>query len=133
MPYVDYYFEYKFPYYRDSYRPGFTMNKDQDVAFYFGKIITKETLMECEIVDNIVNEGLAKDQITMHKVRFMVDGSSIIHYLASKPDVLEGVLNFIAETKKEYLVAILKKNRFNKNPLELAIDSDSPKSIDLMF
>ena len=79
------------------------------------------------------DRALNKSNIMLDKIRFQVDGSTILHLYALDFNMLKLVLDFFEDHEEWYLNCILMKNNQGKTPLEITLENDSPKNASLML
>lgn len=134
---TNYFFEYTFYSYAWQYssRNGYKINKNQDVILENGALITKETIIEVTALDEIIQEITEIDDsnVSYDRIRFQVDGNTSLHYYALEYETLSIILDYFEEHKPHYLTAILMKNSRGKSPIDIAIDNESPKNIELFL
>ena len=134
----NHFFEHDFSEFTPEYRisGGFKMNQSEDCILDYGNLIRKETMLELDIIKNYINNDqfkLDKDNICLDRIKFNVDGNSVIHYFADNTESLRLVMDYMEEYKREYLLAILMKNKEEKSPIDLAIENESLLCIELML
>jgi hypothetical protein len=134
---INYFFETHFdpPEKRHFLQFGYRINKNEDMMLENGFRILKETYMEVETVSSYQNnpKSLTADNINLDRIRFQVDGSTIVHLYALDYQKLKLVLDYFEENCVAYLTCILVRNTFNKTPLQITIEQDSPKNTSLML
>jgi len=136
-----YYFEFDFPAppYDELGKSraclGNRMNEREDIILLEGRRIMKETFIECETVMNFLDYGeqVSEDNILIDRIRFSVDGNTVLHYFALNTEILSMVLEYFEEHKVEYLSGILMKNVKGESPLEITIKNESPKNTELLL
>ena len=133
---INYFFEYDFVnqgFY--DQKGGFTINKNEELILEYGNIITKETIIEVNSVDDLNDEvtQINEENINLERVRFQVNGNTSLHVFALEYNTLSLILNYMEEHRPEYLTAILMKNNKGKSPLDISIDNESPKNTQLFL
>lgn len=80
--------------------------------------------MEVETVTSYQSnpKSLNEDNINLDRIRFQVDGSTIVHLYALDYHKLKLVLDFFEENMPYYLTCILVRNNFDKTPLQITIE-----------
>ena len=69
----------------------------------------------------------------LDKIRFQVDGSTILHIYALDFEKLKLVLDFFEDNEPLYLTCILMKNNKGESPLEITIKNDYSKNTEMML
>jgi len=78
-------------------------------------------------------EEVSEDNIMIDRIRFSVDGNTVLHYFALNSEILGMILEYFEEHKIEYLSGILMKNLNGESPLEITIKNESPKNTELLL
>jgi hypothetical protein len=132
----NYFFDVEFGnYYKENLLlNGYKMSKNEDVLLCFGMILLKVSYIDAKTVDYLMGtEKLTEENIHIEKIKFQIQGNTIIHLFALNYDSLLMTLNYIAEFDQRYLTMILIKNNNKKSPLDLTIEHDSPKTTELLL
>ena len=95
----------------------------------------KETMLKTYSLDTLLQQNMkiTPENFNISLFGFQIDGNTILHYFALDYDKLKFLLDHFEEHSFEYLTAILLKNNKGKSPLDIAIDNESPKMIELML
>jgi hypothetical protein len=101
----------------------------------YGNILTKETVLECSALDDLLTESktIEPTNISIERIRFQINGNTILHYYALDYQKLSLVLEFFENNEIKYLSAILMKNNKGKSPLDITLDNESPKNTELLL
>ena len=85
------------------------MNDREDHIVLNGNRILKETYMEVETVTSFQHHpyALKRENINLDRIRFQVDGSTIVHLYALNYEKLKLVLDFFEDNMPFYLTCIL--------------------------
>ncbi|CAI2365026.1 unnamed protein product [Moneuplotes crassus] len=114
---------------------GYRMNKNEEIILCGGHLITKETLVEVVSLESYIQgeDKIDSENVNFEKIRFIVNGNTALHYYALEYDILKSVVDCMEKHRPEYLNAILMKNKRGKSPLDITIDSESPKNTELLL
>lgn len=129
----NYFFEYSL---NDSANNiGYLMNKREDLFLHNTMLITKETLVEVNSLDNYlkVGSGITKNNINLERIRFQVDNNTMIHYFALEYDTLTTILDYMGQHKPGYLMSILMPNSQGRSALDITIANESPKNTEALL
>ena len=98
-------------------------------------ILLKVSFIDTQNLDNILQkkEKLTEDNISFEKIKFQIEGNTIVHLFALNFNCLSFIINFIIEYNKKYLTMILVKNKQNISPLDITIENESPRCTELML
>ena len=98
-------------------------------------ILLKVSFIDTQNLDNILQkkEKLTEDNISFEKIKFQIEGNTILHLFALNFNCLSFIINFIIEYNKKYLTMILVKNKQNISPLDITIENESPRCTELML
>jgi hypothetical protein len=133
----NYFFDVEFGiYYRENLlQNGYKMSKNEDVLLCSGMIFLKVSYIDTKTVDYLIGktEKLTEENIHIEKIKFQIQGNTIMHLFALNYDSLLMTIKYIAEFDKKYLTMILIKNNNKKSPLDLTIEHDSPKTTELLL
>ena len=101
----------------------------------WGNLLLKTLYIETVSLTNLLNGKLILEEgnIANHSMTFQIEGSTIIHLYALNKSQLSFVLDYFNQNSKEYLNAILQKNYAGETPIDIAIDDDSPKCIEILL
>ena len=132
---INYFFEYSFSSYPLDDQNGYKINKEEDIVLERCNIITKETLIEVDALDDLIDETstITPENINLERVRFQVDGNTSLHFYALDYDKLALILDYMETHRIEYLTSILMKNYKGKSPLDITLDNESPKNAELLL
>ena len=106
---------------------------EQNLILDNGNIIMKETLLEVATIQELTKGSfeINESNITLSRVRFQVEGNSILHVYALEAEILELILTFLEKNKPQYLTTILLKNNKGKTPLDISIENHNTFSTEL--
>lgn len=134
---INYYFEVDFAANTGLWdqKWGYRINRSEEIIILSGHIITKETIIETSSLDDLIMgiNTINANNINLERIRFQVDGNTILHYFALDYNRLSFCLDYFEENRFEYLTAILMKNNKGKSPLDIALDQESPKNVELLL
>ena len=110
------------------------MNLKESCCLQNGFLLSKETLMEAESIDSLEHdENISVDSISLNKVRFQAQGSTVLHYFALDAGKLKIILDYMEKHHPDYMMAILIKNDFGKSPMDIAIENEASRSVELFL
>ena len=78
-------------------------------------------------------EEIEEGNLSVEKMKFQIEGSTIIHLFALNGEALNIILEFLEENRKEYLGSILMKNDEGDTPIDITIKYHSPRNTDLLL
>jgi len=125
----NYFFEWNFGenLYSGEQYWGYWMNWEEDI-YLFGKSrkIVKEIYLEVETLSNYLKNPkyLRKDNITLDRIRFQIDGKTTLHYFCLDSKMLSKILEIYSKEWKDYLTSILMKNTDGESPLDIALKNN---------
>lgn len=133
----NYFFDINFSeHFEDEYLiNGYKFNKQEDILLCKGKVILKVTYIDTQTIDNFYaqKETLNEENIYLERIKFQIDGNTILHLFALEFDILNVILNFFEEYRPDYLSMILMKNHSLVSPLDIAIEYDRQKNVELLL
>lgn len=100
-----------------------------------GNLVMKTLFMETVSLtrylrgEDIIEEG----QLTVHNLKFQIEGNTCLHLFALDTDALALILEFLEENRKDYLNGILMRNFAGFTPLDMTVDKDSPRNTDMLL
>jgi hypothetical protein len=102
---------------------GYRMNDKEDIILLNGQKILKQTLLEVSTLNTYLRNphALNKSNIVFERVKFQVDGSTILHMYCLDYPMLKLILEFYSNYKPKYLRSILMKNQHGVTPLDMTI------------
>ena len=90
---------------------GYKVSEKQEIMLWNGNILLKVWYIDFQTLKGFVEnkESLTEDNITIEKIKFQIEGSTILHLFALNFEKLSLILNFLKEKDKRYLTMILIK------------------------
>ena len=131
----NFFFEHNFQDYSMQDQKGYRINGTENIILENGWLITKETIIELWSIDDLISEKIVlnSNNITLERIHFQVDGNTSIHFFALDYDTLNLILEYFDLNKQEYLLGILMKNSEGKSPIDIALDNESPRNVELLL
>ena len=106
----NYFFDINFLNYYDDDVPtnGYKVSEKEEVMLCRGQVLLKVSYLESLNLENLVKQKdtLTEDNITLGKVKFQINGETILHIFALDEKNLSLILNFLQENYKRYLSII---------------------------
>lgn len=92
-------------------------------------------MMDVIGVEELLDETatITEENISLERIRFEVDGNTSLHFFALDYNKLNLIMNYMEANKPDYLTSILMKNKYNKSPLDITLDNESPLNTELLL
>lgn len=127
----NYFFDINFEdhFHHDTVSNGFKISQNEEIILCQGLVVLKVSYIDCKTLNNLISETekITEENIYIEKIRFQIEGNTVVHMYALEFDTLSIIINYLLEYKKDYLSMILMKNNENYSPLDICIENESSK------
>lgn len=111
-------------------RQGYKIDKDEMIILNDSLIMTPYNFKDIFMFEH--RDQNNTDNIHYEKVIYYLDGHTAVSDYNLKNEMLELILDLFEE-QRIYYSMLLMKNSDNKNPIEVAIDNNSPRTVELLL